>query len=27
VTHVADDGARTLCAIMQETLAVVAKKY
>lgn len=27
VTHVADDGARTLCAIMQETLAVVPKKY
>lgn len=27
VTHVADDGTRTPCALMQETLAVVPKKY
>jgi hypothetical protein len=27
VTHVADDGTRTVCALMQQTLVAVAKRY
>lgn len=27
VTHVADDGTTTLCAVMQQTLAVVPRNY